>query len=172
MTARAVLALPLLALALAGPAHAGTVDPGELETAREIVSQNANSRFDREVEAQRKAFVKAWEKQNKGRRAEVEALFDTVALPALKERHAALLERQAAFLAEALSAEELRQVLGFRRSEAGLALTTNTDTPKFGEDFNDALRDRLGLGDMFSLASRGRELGKLLREARIVEEEE
>lgn len=171
MTARALLPLPFLALLMAGPAGAGTIDPGEMEIARSIVAEGGTTRFDREVEAQRKAFVKAWEKQNKGRRAEVEALFDTVALPALKERQAALLERQATFLAESLSAEELRQLLDFRRSEAGKALTTNTDTPKFGKDFNEALRDRLGLGDMFSLASRGRELGKLLREAKIVEEE-
>lgn len=172
MTARALLPLPFLALLLAGPAGAGTIEPGEMEIARDIVAEGGASRFDREVEAQRKAFVKAWEKQNKGRRAEVEALFDTVALPALRERHAALLDRQASFLAGSLTAEELRQVLDFRRGEAGKALTGNTNTPKFGEDFNEALRDRLGLGDMFSLASRGRELGKLLREARIVEEEE
>lgn len=157
------------ALLLAGPAMAdGRVEPGELELARALAAESLAPRYEPMVEGQRAAFAKALKRQNKGREAEVAALFDTVALPSLKARWDGLVERRAEHMAMHMTLADLRAVQAYRASGAGQALAALNRTPDFNKAVNEGMRERLGLGDMLSLASRGSDLSDLLEEAKII----
>ncbi len=161
-----ILAVPVLAVLLAagaGPARAdGVVSPGEIEAARALIDVTISpGAFDRQLERQKTRFRERLLKEdaNKGREAEIDALFDTTVAPILRERYAAMLEARARVTAETHTPEEISQNIAFWSSDLGQAVMNVARDDTFGDKIMAGMRERLGMFDGLSLLNRMNDMG-------------
>lgn len=163
---------PLAVLTLAaflsgvGPARAdGIVEPGEIEAARALVQALTDpAGVERARASMRERFRERMVKVNKGKAAEIDALFDAVVLPELDARFTAIMERRAEAMARSMTPAQIQANLVFWQGPTGQAVLAVPRSDGFEDRIFDGMKDRLGLVDGLALRNRMSDLGDAVRQ--------
>lgn len=164
----------VLAAAHAAPAMAAEpASEAKIEAAKRLAAVLVPpTQFDETIQRQRTAFRERLLKEsaNKGKEAEIDALFDATILATAKRRYDAMTTARAAAIAESHTAEQIEANIAFWSSDTGKAVMGVMRDPKLGDAIQGGMRDRLGMMDGLSVLNRMNDLGESVQKA-VVERE-
>lgn len=168
---RVAAAITLLVTAVADDAPAMAAEStgdAKLESARRLATLLVpQAQFDESIQRQRIAFRERLLKEtaNKGKEAEIDALFDATIQATAKRRYDAMIAARATAMAESHTADQIEANIAFWGSDTGKAVMGVMRDPKLGEAIQGGMRDRLGMMDGLSVLNRINDLGGSVQKA-------